>query len=139
MSWFKPFDKPQAAERQAPPTKKETGALGEKLAADFLKKQGYRILETNYRGGRLGEIDIIAIHKGELVFLEVRTKTGDSFGLPEESITYTKKRRLASLALYYLQSHRGLPESWRVDMVAVELDGGTGKAKRIEIIENALS
>ena len=53
--------------------RKETGILGEKLARDFLKKRGYRIIETNYRC-RYGEIDIIARHKGYLIFIEVRTK-----------------------------------------------------------------
>ncbi len=120
------------------PTKKEVGALGEKLAQEFIKKHGYRILETNYRDGRFGEIDIIALHRKELVFLEVRTKTSTAFGLPEESVTYAKKQKLASLAVHYLQTHRGLPENWRVDFAAVELDKDH-KAKRIEIIENALA
>ncbi len=118
-------------------TKKEVGALGEKLAREFIKKKGYRILESNHRDGRLGEIDIIAMHKKELVFLEVRTKTSNSFGTPEESITPAKQEKLAALAEHYIQTHSGLPESWRVDVVAVELDQ-QGKTRRIEIVENAL-
>jgi len=116
--------------------RKETGILGEKLARDFLKKRGYRIIETNYRC-RYGEIDIIARHKGYLVFIEVRTKTNHNYGAPEESITTTKKTRMRRTAEYYYQSHEKLPESWRIDFVAVELDE-RGKPGRIENIENAV-
>ncbi len=136
MSLFSFLAKKHPEPKPSPPTsKKKVGALGEKLAQDFLKKRRYRIIETNYRD-RLGEIDIVATHRKQLVFVEVRTKTGSSFGLPEESITQAKKEKLVSLALNYLQTHRGLPSEWQIDMVAVELDK-QGKAKRIEIIENA--
>lgn len=138
MNWLSFLGKASPPSRTTPPpSKKETGALGEKLAQDFLKKRSYRILETNYRSGRLGEIDIVAVHKKQLVFIEVRTKTSSSFGSPEESITHAKKEKLVSLAIDYLQTHRGLPDDWRIDMVAVELDRD-GKATRIEIIENAV-
>ncbi|MBL7208878.1 MAG: YraN family protein [Dehalococcoidia bacterium] len=102
----------------------------------FLKKKGYRIRQTNFRC-REGEIDIIAERKGYLVFVEVRTKTGSSFGSPEESVTAAKKEKLIATALSYLDSHRGLPDNWRIDFVGVELDEN-GKAKRIELIENAV-
>jgi putative endonuclease len=117
--------------------RQELGAVGEKLARDFLKKKGYKILETNYRC-RQGEIDIIARRKDYLVFTEVRTKTGIDFGSPEESVTFAKKEKLISLALTYMAEHRDLPESWRIDFIAVEL-GHDGKATRIELIENAIS
>jgi putative endonuclease len=117
--------------------RKESGATGEKLAKDFLKKRRYKIVATNYRC-REGEIDIIARKKEYLVFIEVRTKTGDSFGSPEESVTFAKKEKLIASALHYMSEHPNLPESWRIDFVAVELDQ-KGKAKRIELIENAIS
>ncbi|MBI4284231.1 MAG: YraN family protein [Chloroflexi bacterium] len=116
--------------------RKDTGILGEKLAKDFLKKRGYRILETNYRCPH-GEIDIVARHKDSLVFIEVRTKTSLEFGSPEESITSTKKARMRATALYYQQTHDGLPQSWRIDLVAVELNQ-QGKPSRVELIENAV-
>ncbi len=118
--------------------KQESGKLGERLACDALKKQGYRIMEKNYRC-RQGEIDIVALHKNCLAFIEVRTKTGHAYGSPEESVTEQKKQRLISTAMDYLNSHPDLPENWRIDFVAVELDPLTKKATRIEIIENALS
>jgi putative endonuclease len=116
--------------------RQETGALGEKLARDFLKKRGYRIVETNYRC-REGEIDIVARQKDCLVFIEVRTKRNLSFGTPEESITYAKRGKMRATAARYRQSHENLPESWRIDFVAVELDAD-GKPRRVELIENAV-
>ncbi len=117
--------------------RQDTGRLGEKLAGDFLKKQGFKILETNYRCPQ-GEIDIVARHRDYLVFIEVRTKTGTGFGSPEESVTRAKKRRLIAAASHYRQSHDDLPASWRIDFVGVELDQ-KGKVTRIELIENAVS
>lgn len=117
--------------------RRDTGILGEKLAGEFLKKRGYHIRETNYRCPR-GEIDIIATHKGHLVFVEVRTKKSLEFGSPEESITPGKQRRLRTVAAYYRQTHHNLPELWRIDAVAVEMDQG-GEPSRIELIENAVS
>jgi len=117
--------------------RKDTGILGEKLAKDFLKKRGYRILETNYRCPQ-GEIDIVAKHKDWLVFIEVRAKKSSEFGSPEESITPTKRERMRATAAYYQQTHSKLPPLWRIDVVAVELDQN-GKPSRIELIENAVS
>ncbi len=117
--------------------RRETGILGEKLAKDFLKRRGYNVWETNYRCPE-GEIDIVAKHKDFLVFIEVRTKTSLKFGSPEESITPAKKERLKAVAYHYQQIHNNLPLSWRIDVVAVELDQ-RGKLSRIELIENAVS
>ncbi len=116
--------------------RRDTGIQGEKLARDFLKKRGYRILETNYRCPQ-GEIDIVAKHKDSLVFIEVRTKTSLEFGSPEESITPTKKERMRAAAFHYQQTHNNLPPLWRIDLVAIELDQ-KGKTSRIELIENAV-
>ncbi len=116
--------------------RRETGILGEKLAKDFLKKRGYRILETNYRCPE-GEIDIVARHKDFLVFVEVRTKTSLEFGSPEESITPAKKGRMRAAAFRYQQVHNNLPLLWRIDVVAVELNK-KGELSRIELIEDAV-
>ncbi len=116
--------------------RRDVGILGEKLAKDFLKKRGYRIIETNYRCPE-GEIDIVARHKDFLVFVEVRTKTSREFGSPEESITPAKREKLRTTAAQYQQSHDNLPPSWRIDVVAVELNRD-GKPSRMELIENAV-
>ncbi len=115
---------------------KETGWLAEKIAAGFLGKKGYRILHTNYRT-YIGEIDIIATSANELVFVEVRSKTGNCFGRPEESINQAKKKKLIALSRIYCQQHTDLPENYRIDIVAIMMDAN-GKATRIEHIINAI-
>ncbi len=97
--------------------RKETGILGEKLASDFLKRKGYRILESNYRC-LYGEIDIVARQGDCLVFVEVRTRSSLTFGAPEESVTPAKRQHMAKAAEYYLQTHDKMPSSWRIDFVA---------------------
>ena len=117
--------------------RRDTGILGEKLARDFLSKNGYRILETNYRCPA-GEVDIIVQREDTLVFVEVRTKKSLEFGSPEESITPTKAERLKAVAAHYGQHHDNLPSSWRIDLVAIQLDRNR-RVSRIELIENAIS
>ena len=116
--------------------RRDTGILGEKLARDFLKRRGYRIKEATYRCPER-EIDIIAKHKDFLTFIEVRTKTSLDFGSPEESITPAKKEKMRAAAFRYRQTHNNLPQLWRIDVVAVELDQ-RGQLSRIELIENAV-
>jgi putative endonuclease len=116
--------------------KSQTGKRGEKLACEFLGHNGYHIVETNYRCPQ-GEIDIVARQADTLVFIEVRTKTSREYGGPEESITPVKVARLRNLAAIYGQSHQGLPESRRIDVVAIQMNKN-GQASRIEIIENAV-
>ena len=114
---------------------RDVGILGERIAQDFLRQNGYRIIETNYRCPE-GEIDVVARHGDSLVFVEVRTKRSRQFGSPEESITPIKKERLRLVAARYREDHDDLPEQWRIDVVVVELD--RGKPARIELIENAV-
>ncbi len=116
--------------------RRETGMRGEELATDFLGKNGYDIIEKNFRCPG-GDVDIVARQKDTLVFIEVRTKTSRVFGTPEESITPTKMERLRRVAAYYWQSHPNLPENWRIDVVAIEMNG-RGRVSRIELIENAV-
>ena len=116
--------------------RRETGILGENLARGYLEKLGYHILENNYRCPE-GEIDIVAKHKGYIVFVEVRTKRSLEFGRPEESITLAKKRRLRACVLYYLQEHPDLSQLSRIDVVVIELNH-EGGLSRIDLIENAV-
>jgi putative endonuclease len=117
--------------------RREVGALGEKIAADYLQKEGYRIRERNFRL-REGEIDIIAEKDDFLVFVEVRTRASSSFGTAEESVTRYKIERLITVAQSYIQSHQDLPPSWRIDVVAVDLTP-RGRLSRIELIEDVTS
>jgi len=108
--------------------------LGEKLAQDFLRKNSYRIIETNYRCP-VGEIDIISSQKGCLVFVEVRTKRGMSFGTAEESISVTKQNHMKASAFYYLQRLKKAPDQWRIDVLAVSLEN---EKPTFNLIENAV-
>jgi putative endonuclease len=116
--------------------RRDTGILGEKLACEYLGKKGYDIVETNYRCTE-GEIDIIARQGDVLVFVEVRTKRSRQFGSPEESITGIKKERLRAVAEHYGQERDDLPDSWRIDVMAIQLDRNN-KVKRLQHIENAV-
>ena len=112
------------------------GEAGERAAKGYLESRGYAILDTNFRCP-YGEVDIIAQEGECLVFLEVRTRSGGSFGSPEESITPDKERKLIATAETYMQSKADLPEQWRIDLVAVDVDG-RGRITRIELMENAV-
>ena len=112
------------------------GARGEAAARTYLRRRGYAIEAVNYRC-RWGEIDIVASHGGVLVFVEVRTRRGESYGSPQESITPRKRERLVLTAQHYLQEH-DLDGHWRIDLVAIEADG-RGAVRRIQQVENAVT
>lgn len=117
--------------------RKQLGALGEKLALEFLKGRGYQIRETNYYC-REGEIDVVAQKDDTLVFVEVRSRRSAAFGSPEESVTAAKKAKLSAVSFHYLATHSDLPPGWRVDVIAVEVGAGK-EVKRMELIEDALA
>ena len=110
--------------------RRQTGQGGEQRAVEYLKRQGYTIVERNWRT-TWGELDIVASRKGELVFVEVRRLESPNFGFPEESVGPRKQRQLAQLAAAYLQQakHEG---DWRIDVIAIDRDG-------LRHIENAVS
>lgn len=110
--------------------------MGERKAAEYLKKHGYRVRESNFRC-RTGEIDIVALDGDCLVFVEVRTRTRSEFMSPEETIGPAKKRRILSAALTYLQTHRLLPAQWRIDVVVLEVEADH-TISRIDLIRNAV-
>jgi len=112
--------------------KKLLGKEGEDQAAQFLMKQGYRILERNYRT-RSGEIDLIALHDGAVVFIEVKTRTSDAFGAPELAVNPRKQQRMVKAALGYIKYKRLHQVPCRFDVVAI-----TAAAKKeVEHIRNA--
>ncbi len=96
----------------------KTGALGEKLAAEFLKKRGYKILETNVQTS-LGEIDLLARHKNDIVAVEVKTKSGEDFGAGFEMVDFFKRRKLLGLA--HLLEARYPKATIRIDIVSVNI------------------
>lgn len=110
------------------------GQTGEKMACNHLKKKGYLIKETNYKVS-VGEIDIIAEHNGDLVFIEVKTRSGDDFGLPAEAVTIQKQKQIIRVAQHYSAQKNCFDSPARFDVVSV-LMGGDGKPV-VEVIENA--
>lgn len=115
-------------------SKKAIGALGEKLALNYLKKQGYRIIQTNFKCG-FGEIDIIAYHKKTISFIEVKARSTDQFGRPEEAVTRAKQQRQKRIAQYYIYKKKIPPEiPCRFDIVSIRL---TNEEPQINLIQNA--
>ncbi|MFO7891985.1 MAG: YraN family protein [bacterium] len=107
------------------------GEMGEQKAAQFLEKQGYKILERNYRYQR-GEIDIIAKNGGEIVFVEVKTKLRGDFGEPEDRVGLAKQRQIGRVAMGYLQSKKIYGVDCRFDVISV-----TGPKKELHHIKDA--
>ena len=99
--------------------KKFLGRAGEVKAAEFLKKKGYKILEKNYKTP-LGEIDIIATDKEYIVFIEVKTRSGDEYGAPSEAVNLKKQQKYHKTALYYLQRNKKMDEPCRFDVIEIE-------------------
>jgi putative endonuclease len=114
-------------------TKINTGKAGEKIAAAFLKKNGYRIIETNLRCV-LGEIDIIAREKGELVFIEVKTRKSEELGYPEQAVGIKKQKKMSQLAMWYLQKKNLTEARARFDVVAIMI---LPAGNEIKLIKNA--
>lgn len=109
--------------------------LGEEKARKLLQQNNYQILQKNFRS-RYGEIDIIAIDKDTLVFVEVKTRFSNDFGKPEEAITKRKLRMVAKTGQFYKLTHKNLPDLLRIDAVLIEVDL-LGKVERIELIKNS--
>lgn len=98
------------------------GKLGEGIAAKFLSKKGYKILEQNFHT-RYGEIDLICTHKNEIIFVEVKLKIGERFGTPEEMVGKRKLMQVQKTAEAYLQKNYRLRElNPRIDVVAIVLN-----------------
>lgn len=100
---------------------KNKGDVGEILAAKFLHKKGFQLVEMNYKN-KLGEIDIIAIDKGILVFIEVKSRTTLQFGRPYEAVDLRKQQKIRRIAELYLVTKHKYYSDCRFDIIEV-LDG----------------
>jgi putative endonuclease len=118
--------------------KKNVGKQGEDIAAAFLQKHHYRILEQNFRT-RNGEVDIIALDTSEkepvLCFIEVKTRHSTAYGTPLEAISYYKLQALRRTAVYYQATHKNLPSLLRLDAVSILLADGSSEPE-IELVKN---
>ena len=110
-----------------------TGKEGEKIAAAFLKKNGYRIIEINFRCP-IGEIDIVAKEKDDLVFVEVKTRKSMELGYPEQAVGIRKQKKMSQLALWSLQKKNITDAGARFDVVAVTL---IPEKNEVKLIKNA--
>lgn len=113
--------------------RRHTGESGESLAVKFLKKNGYEIIEKNYRC-KLGEIDIIARDGRVLAFVEVKARRTGGFGGPKWAVTPRKQRKISMVALKYLKDTEQMGKKARFDVVAIRLLPGNPD---VEIIKNA--
>jgi putative endonuclease len=109
------------------------GKDGEDLACAELRRRGYAILERRYRT-RAGEIDIVARHRGVIVFVEVKARAGGRCGSPADAVTGVKQRRIAQMAVDFLSRRRLHEEPCRFDVVAVSFTDGQ---PRVEVYEGA--
>ena len=110
-----------------------SGKAGEAVAAEFLKKSGYKILEKNFRK-TYGEIDIIAKKEENIAFVEVKTRKNDIFGTPAEFVTKEKQKKIIKTAYTYIQKHN-LDVEFTFDIIEVYMDDK--KVKNINHIKNA--
>ena len=83
--------------------KRGFGNVGEQIAAEYLVKNGFKILDRNFRYGRFGEIDIIAVENEYICFIEVKTRTSSLFGTPIEAVGYEKRKKIKALAWTYIK------------------------------------
>lgn len=111
--------------------KKETGKLGEDIATHYLKQNGYTILDRNFEC-RQGEIDIIALDKKEIVFIEVKTRTSNKFGTPSEAVNKIKQKHMLQTIKYYLYIRNLSDEFVRIDVIEVYVKDNVYKVNHIK-------
>lgn len=109
------------------------GRWGEEVAVEYLAQRGHVIVARNARTP-YGEIDIVAKQGEAVIFVEVKTRTSNTMGLPEESITARKRQHMVAAAEHYAAEHE--IDNWQIDVVAIE--GKPGSKPLITYFENAI-
>lgn len=109
----------------------EKGKLGEEIALKYIISKGGKVIEQNYRT-KMGEVDIIAKLNGELVFVEVKSRSNINYGYPSESVNYKKKRKITNVAKYYILENSLENLSIRFDVIEIYFN-----EKKINHIVNA--
>jgi putative endonuclease len=107
------------------------GKYGEDVAANFLHDRGYAIIDRNWRC-EIGEIDLIAKYKESLIFVEVKTRSGQGFGHPFEAITKSKVARMRQLAARWTSSHELSGMRLRLDAISVLVQDGKVAVEHIK-------
>jgi putative endonuclease len=116
-----------------PDARQVLGAEGERAAEQFLRRQRYTIVQRNYRCP-VGELDLVALDRGAVVFIEVKTRTQPGCGSPLEAVDQRKQRQIQRAAQYYLSAHRLRDRDARFDVVGVWYEGGR---LQCELVRNA--
>jgi putative endonuclease len=114
-------------------SKQLLGKEGERLAEQYLKKKGYKIVERNYRC-RGAELDLIVLDRRVIVFVEVKTRTGHGFGSPFEAVEFRKQQKMIQAAQYFLNERKLHQRDARFDVVGISWPGDE---PLVEHIENA--
>jgi putative endonuclease len=115
--------------------RQKVGKWGESIAETYLIKQGYVLVEKNWRTST-GEIDLIVQgNEGDIVFVEVKTRRGDRYGFPEEAVNRKKRQTLINLAYEYVREKQ-INHDWRIDVIAILKS--RDKAIEIEWFQNAV-
>ena len=111
------------------------GQIGEELAAKIMRKKGFRVVDTNWKFGHL-EMDVIAVSKKEIAFVEVKTRTS-SFGgkRPEEFVDELKRRRMAAAANAYIKFNQ-IELTPRFDIIGITMDATTHEVKEVTHLED---
>lgn len=115
--------------------RRSLGRRGEELAAQYLRRNGYKVIHHNFRAPKGGEVDLVCRDRDTLVFVEVKTRTSEAFGAPAEAVTIAKQRLIARGALAWLKM-LGNPEDilFRFDVAEVRVEG---KKAEVNVIRNA--
>lgn len=108
---------------------------GEALVAELYRRRGWRVLDRNWRHGREGEIDLVVSRDGQLVFCEVKTRSGTRFGTPAEAVGYRKQAQVRRLAAAWCAAHSVRARSIRFDVASVLWRRGDDP--KIDLIESA--
>ena len=109
------------------------GNEGERIAESYLKEKGYRLVERNYRCP-VGELDLIALDRRVIVFVEVKTRSDDRFGTPLESVHLRKQKKMIKAALFFLSQRRLHHREARFDVVGISL---VDRKPMVEHVKNA--
>ncbi len=116
--------------------RRNLGQQGEAEAEQFFRAKGYVIVAKNHRS-RIGEIDLVALDRHTLVFVEVRSLSGEEFGDPLATVTPRKQRQIAKTALLYLSRHKLHERAARFDVIGIQWPDGKNVEPRLTHIQDA--
>jgi putative endonuclease len=122
--------------RSHDPRRAVLGRQGETLAAQHLESLGHTMVARNIHTP-FGELDLVTRHGEWTICVEVKTRSNQNFGLPEQAVDGRKRAHVFAAAQYYLQQEQLLATPWRIDVVAIEVDR-RGNVKRLEVFEDAI-